>query len=167
MGNIQAGVDALTRLEPAVHVVAVCGKNARLQSELAQLARSCPGRLTVHGFVSTMPELMAAADVVVTNGAGVTVLEALRAGRPVVAFAPLAGHGTAATAEMVRRNLAVEARRVPDLVKQVQRLRMHPQLVRKMERAGTTWADGRYLRRSVSEIGALYRQRSGGAWPGR
>jgi hypothetical protein len=32
---------------------------------------------------------------VVTNGAGVTVLEALRAQRPVVAFAPLAGHGTA------------------------------------------------------------------------
>jgi UDP-N-acetylglucosamine:LPS N-acetylglucosamine transferase len=167
MGNIRAGVDALTTLEPAVHVVAVCGKNARLQSDLLQLARSRPGRLTVHGFVSTMPELMAAADVVVTNGAGVTVLEALRAGRPVVAFAPLAGHGTAATAEMVRRNLAVEARRVPDLVKQVQRLRMHPELVRKMEEAGAAWSDGRYLRRSVSEIGALYRQRSGGSRPGR
>jgi diacylglycerol O-acyltransferase len=167
MGNIRAGADALTTLEPAVHVVAVCGKNARLQSDLLQLARSRPGRLTVHGYVSTMPELMAAADVVVTNGAGVTVLEALRAGRPVIAFAPLAGHGTAATAEMVRRHLAVEARRVPDLVEQVQILRTQPELVRKMEEANEAWADGRYLRRSVSEIGALYRERVGGARPRR
>ena len=167
MGNIRAGVDALTLLEPPVHVVAVCGKNARLHSDLLQLARSRPGRLTVHGFVSNMPELMAAADVVVTNGAGVTVLEALRAGRPVVAFAPLAGHGTAATAEMVRRSLALEARRVPDLVEQVQTLRTQPQLVRKMEEAGEAWANGRYLSRSVSQIGALYRERSGGARPGR
>jgi processive 1,2-diacylglycerol beta-glucosyltransferase len=167
MGSIRAGADALTRLEPAVHVVAVCGKNARLQSDLSQLARSRPGRLTVLGYVSTMPELMAAADVVVTNGAGVTVLEALRAGRPVVAFAPLAGHGTAATMEMVRRRLAVEARRVPDLVEQVQTLRTQPELVRRMEEANEAWAHGRYLRRSVSEIGALYRERVGGAPPRR
>jgi UDP-N-acetylglucosamine:LPS N-acetylglucosamine transferase len=167
LGNIRAGVEALTRLGPPVHVVAVCGRNTRLYSALLQLARSHLGRLTVHGFVSNMPELMAAADVVVTNGAGVTVLEALRAGRPVVAFAPLAGHGTAATAEMVRRNLAVEARRVPDLIEQVQRLRTHPDLVRKMEQAGKAWGDGRHLERSVSQIGALYLERAGGARPRR
>ncbi len=114
LGDIAPGVEALVKLEPPVHVVAVCGKNARLEAELRSLAAAHSGRLTVYGYVSTMPELMAAANVVVTNGAGVTVLEALRTPRPVVAFAPLVGHGTASTTEMVRRNLAVEARDVPE-----------------------------------------------------
>ncbi len=119
LGDIAPGVEALVRLEPAVHAVAVCGKNASLEEGLRSLSVAHSGRLTVYGYVSTMPELMAAADVVVTNGAGVTVLEALRTPRPVVAFAPLVGHGTASTTEMVRRQLAVEASDVPQLVEQI------------------------------------------------
>jgi diacylglycerol O-acyltransferase / wax synthase len=165
LGDIEAGVGALVKMEPPVHVVAVCGKNASLEARLCPLARAYPGRLEVYGYVSTMAQLMAAADVVVTNGARVTVLEALRTPRPVVAFAPLAGHGTASTAEMVRRTLAVEARDVPKLVEQVRRLRTDPGLVQKMERAGQRWVDGRYLRRSVSEIEAVYLERAGASHP--
>jgi UDP-N-acetylglucosamine:LPS N-acetylglucosamine transferase len=103
-----------------------------------------------------MPELMAAANVVVTNGAGVTVLEALRTPRPVVAFAPLVGHGTASTTEMVRRNLAVEARNVPELVEQIRRLRTDVGLLHTMEQAGESWLEGRDLARNLGEIQALY-----------
>jgi UDP-N-acetylglucosamine:LPS N-acetylglucosamine transferase len=144
-----------------VHVLAVCGKNAGLKAELSRTASTHPRQLDVYGYVSTMPQLMAAADVVVTNGAGVTVLEALRTPRPVVAFAPLAGHGTASTAEMVRRNLAVEARDVPKLVEEVRRLWTHPDLVKTMEQAGERWVEGRSLRRSLSEIEAFYLEYGG------
>ena len=163
LGDIAAGAEALVKLEPPVHVVAVCGKNANLESDLRSLPAAQNGRLTVYGYVSTMAELMAAANVVVTNGAGVTVLEALRTPRPVVAFAPLAGHGTASTAEMVRRDLAVQARDVPELVEQIRRLRTDQGLLRKMERAGESWVEGRDLRRSIGEIQALYvaRRRAG------
>jgi len=162
LGDIAPGVAALVKLHPPVHVVAVCGKNASLEADLRALAGgSGPsgGRLTVHGYVSTMPELMAAANVVVTNGAGVTVLEALRTPRPVVAFAPLAGHGTASTAEMVKRNLAVEAKDVPGLVEQIRRLRTDPSLLGSMEEAGEAWVRGRDLRRSIAEIQELYASR--------
>ena len=159
LGDIAPGAEALVRLEPPVHVVAVCGKNANLEADLRVLAASHPDRLTVYGYVSTMPVLMAAANVVVTNGAGVTVLEALRTPRPVVAFAPLAGHGTASTAEMVRRDLAVQARDVPELVERIRSLRTDPELLRKMERAGESWVQGRDLRRSIAEIQALYAAR--------
>jgi diacylglycerol O-acyltransferase len=163
LGDIAPGVTALVKLEPPVHVVAVCGKNASLEADLRSLAPSHPGRLTVHGYVSTMPELMAASNVVVTNGAGVTVLEALRTPRPVVAFAPLAGHGTASTAEMVRRDLALEAKDVAGLVGQIRRLRTDPELLAKMERAGEAWVEGRDLRRSLGEIARLYASRRGRA----
>ncbi len=147
-----------------MHVLAVCGKNAGLKTELSRIASTHQRQLDVYGYVSTMPQLMAAADVVVTNGAGVTVLEALRTPRPVVAFAPLAGHGTASTAEMVRRNLAVEARDVPKLVEEVRRLWMRPDVVKTMEQAGERWVEGRSLRRSLSEIEAFYLE-SGGISP--
>jgi UDP-N-acetylglucosamine:LPS N-acetylglucosamine transferase len=159
LGDIAPGAEALVRLEPPVHVVAICGKNANLEADLRVLAAGHSDRLTVYGYVSTMAELMAAANVVVTNGAGVTVLEALRTPRPVVAFAPLAGHGTASTAEMVRRDLAVQARDVPELVEQIRRLRTDPDWLRKMETAGESWVQGRDLRRSLSEIQALYAAR--------
>ena len=163
LGDIGAGVEALVELSPPVHVLAVCGTNAGLKAALSQIAVTHPGQLEVYGYVSTMPQLMAAADVVVTNGAGVTVLEALRTPRPVVAFAPLAGHGTASTAEMVRRNLAVEARDVPSLVEQVHRLRTSPDLVEAMEQAGQRWSEGRSLRGSVSEIEAFFLENGGSA----
>jgi UDP-N-acetylglucosamine:LPS N-acetylglucosamine transferase len=162
LGNIRTGVEALVGLEPPVRVLAVCGNNAHLEADLRRVAGGHPGRLDVHGFVRNMPELMAAADVVVTNGAGVTVLEALRTPRPVIAFAPLAGHGTASTAEMVRRNLAVEARDINKLVEQIRRLRKEPALARKMEQAGQRWLTGRSLAQSVAEIEDAYLQHAGG-----
>ena len=161
IGDIAPGVEALLKMEPPVHVVAVCGKNAALEAELRTAAADSDGRLVVYGYVSTMPELMAASNVVVTNGAGVTVLEALRTPRPVVAFAPLAGHGTASTTEMVRRNLAVEARDVQGLVEQIRRLNTDPDLLHTMELAGESWVEGRDLRRSIGEIQALYSLRLG------
>jgi diacylglycerol O-acyltransferase / wax synthase len=161
LGDIAQGVEALLKMEPRVHVVTVCGRNAALEAELRTVAAGSGGRLVVYGYVSTMPELMAASNVVVTNGAGVTVLEALRTPRPVVAFAPLAGHGTASTTEMVRRNLAVEARDVPALVEQVRRLSTDPDLLHTMELAGELWVEGRDLQRSIGEIQALYALRRG------
>ncbi|MGC8627965.1 MAG: MGDG synthase family glycosyltransferase [Acidimicrobiales bacterium] len=156
LGDIAAGVEALVKLEPPVHVVAICGKNAALASDLSRFEQS--GRLSVYGYVTNMAEMMAAANVVVTNGAGVTVLEALRTPRPVVAFSPLVGHGTASTAEMVRRDLALEARDVPDLVEQIRRLRTDSGLLGKLENAGQTWVEGRDLRKSLAEIEACYRE---------
>jgi UDP-N-acetylglucosamine:LPS N-acetylglucosamine transferase len=157
LGDIAPGVEALLKMEPPVHVVAVCGKNTALEAELRAAAASSDGRLIVYGYVSTMPELMSASNVVVTNGAGVTVLEALCTPRPVVAFAPLAGHGTASTTEMVRRDLAVEALDVPGLVEQIRRLNTDPDLLHTMELAGESWVEGRDLGRSVGEIHALRR----------
>jgi len=161
LGDIAQGVEALLKMEPPVHVVSVCGKNATLEAELRAAAAGSGGRLVVYGYVSTMPELMAASNVVVTNGAGVTVLEALRTPRPVVAFAPLAGHGTASTTEMVRRNLAVEARDVPGLVEQIRRISTDADLLHTMELAGESWVEGRDLQRSIGEIQALYALRHG------
>lgn len=153
LGQIAKAVGALLDSPVPAHVVAVCGQNARLAAQLRSLPDTAG--LTVLDYVDNMPLLMAAADVVVTNGAGVTVLESLRTPRPVIAFAALVGHGRAATAEMVRRDLALAADDVPALVSAVARLATDAELLDRMERAGQAWADGRDLRDAVEEMAAL------------
>jgi diacylglycerol O-acyltransferase len=160
LGGISEAVQALVTGDQDVQVIAVCGRSVKLAEELRALGAP-PERLRVLPYVSNMHELMAASDVVVTNGAGVTVLEALATPRPVIAFRPLAGHGKASTAEMIRRDLALVAHDVPALVSVVRRLAVDEELMRRMELAGRTWVKGRDLRVSVREMEQLLRSTNG------
>ena len=161
LGGIFDAVRALIASGVDMTVIAVCGKSAQLAEQLRALGAPAE-RLRVLGYVQNMHVLMAAVDVVVTNGAGVTVLEALCTPRPVIAFRPLAGHGKASTAEMVRRDLAVVAADVPALVSVVRQLASDELLMARMEHAGRRWAEGRDLRASVAEMAELFRTKSSG-----
>jgi diacylglycerol O-acyltransferase len=154
LGGIPEAVAALLEGDPRIRILAVCGKRVKLAEDLEALGAD-GRRLRVLGYVENMHELMAAADIVVTNGAGVTVLEALRTPRPVISFRPLAGHGRASTAEMARRNLALVAHDAPSLVEVVSRLASDRILLARMEQAGRSWVEGRELRESVLEITRL------------
>jgi processive 1,2-diacylglycerol beta-glucosyltransferase len=71
-------------------VVVLCGRNERLRKQLS----AEPG---VHalGWRDDVPELMAAADVLIHNAGGLSLTEALTAGLPAVTYRPIPGHGTA------------------------------------------------------------------------
>jgi UDP-N-acetylglucosamine:LPS N-acetylglucosamine transferase len=69
-------------------VVTVCGGHRGLRRRLERL-----GAGTVLGWTDRMPELLAAADVVVENAGGLTSLEAFATGVPIVTFRPIPGHG--------------------------------------------------------------------------
>lgn len=86
LGRAAGAARAVSSL-PGWRAVVVCGRNERLQRELRT------ANAAVLGWVDNMAELVAAVDVVVDNAAGSTAKEALCAGRPVVTFRPLAGHG--------------------------------------------------------------------------
>ncbi|KAA9162580.1 glycosyltransferase [Amycolatopsis acidicola] len=70
--------------------VVVCGRNEALRKRLRR--RGFPH---VFGWVEDMPRLMRACDVVVQNAGGLTSLEALAAGLPVLTYRCLPGHGRA------------------------------------------------------------------------
>ena len=69
-------------------VATVCGSDRRLQRRLEERRLDL-----VLGWTDRMPDLMAAADVVVENAGGLTSLEAFAAGVPIVTFRPIPGHG--------------------------------------------------------------------------
>jgi processive 1,2-diacylglycerol beta-glucosyltransferase len=74
-----------------VHVLAVAGRNAKLAHRLQAVARRQP-LVRAFGFSDRMPELMAAADLVITTS-GDTCTEARVIGRPLLLLDIVQGHG--------------------------------------------------------------------------
>jgi 1,2-diacylglycerol 3-beta-galactosyltransferase len=67
----------------------VCGRNEKLEAELRAQAWENP--TFIYGFTNDMPDLMRAADLIVTKAGPGTITEALNAGLPVVLYSKIAG----------------------------------------------------------------------------
>ena len=113
LGPVRDTVAALNRLAARVQVVVVCGRNETLRRELAGLERKQP--LHLLGFVSNMPDWMAAADLVVTKPGGLTSSEALAAGRPLVIVHPIPGQEEANSYFLLEHGAAIKVNRPEDL----------------------------------------------------
>jgi UDP-N-acetylglucosamine:LPS N-acetylglucosamine transferase len=72
-------------------VVCLCGHNRSLY-ERVRVAFAGDPRVRAEGFTAQMPEWMAACDVLVHSTCGLTVLEALMRGCPVVSYGWGRGH---------------------------------------------------------------------------
>lgn len=113
-GDIEHTLEVVSRSGQLTAMV-VCGSDLRLQRRLSRQSRgNRPVR--VMGWVEDMARLMAAADVVLENAGGLTSMEALAMGVPVVSFHPIPGHGRANVAAMAASGLLAWASRPEELV---------------------------------------------------
>jgi len=81
-GGLGRIVTAADRARLDVQLLVVCGRNRALRSRLEARHLGIPAR--IFGFVNNVPELMHAADVVVTKGGPQSIAEALAARRPMI-----------------------------------------------------------------------------------
>jgi UDP-N-acetylglucosamine:LPS N-acetylglucosamine transferase len=109
VGDIDATVRDLVAASEAIPVV-VCGRNDALRERLA-----ATGKVIALGWVDDMPSLLHAADVVVQNAGGLTSMEALASGVPLISYRCLPGHGVANAAALERLGLATWPRTIAEL----------------------------------------------------
>jgi UDP-N-acetylglucosamine:LPS N-acetylglucosamine transferase len=102
-----------------VRPTVLCGRNKQLQSELSTVS-GC----VALGWRDDLPELFAAASVLVDNAGGATCVEAFAAGLPVVSFRPIPGHGRAGVSALAAAGLVSFAADETALCSAVQRLRV-------------------------------------------
>jgi len=88
----------------------VCGRNEELRERLL-----AAGIKHVFGWVQDMPSLLHAADVLVQNAGGMTVLEAVRSELPVVTYRCIPGHGLTNSEALDEAKVAPWARVPEDL----------------------------------------------------
>jgi 1,2-diacylglycerol 3-beta-galactosyltransferase len=119
-------VRALDATDLDLQLVVVCGRNTRLRARLVRTPPRHPAR--VLGFVDTMPELMHAADVVVTKGGPTTISEALASSRPVVVTSIIPGQEEGNDRLVEREGVGFGALSTEALVAAVARLAGDPAL---------------------------------------
>jgi processive 1,2-diacylglycerol beta-glucosyltransferase len=90
IGPLVAATAALA--DAGVHVLAVAGRDRRIERRLRDLAAARP-RITPFGFTDRVPELMAAADVVLALPGANTCAEARVVGRHLLLLDVMPGHG--------------------------------------------------------------------------
>jgi UDP-N-acetylglucosamine:LPS N-acetylglucosamine transferase len=114
LGPVAEAAQALG--DAGVHVLAVAGRNAKLEHRLRAVAERQP---LVHafGFSDRIPELMTAADLVITSS-GDTCTEARVIGRPLLLLDVVQGHGRDNLLhELELGDAAVTSGRPPDVVR--------------------------------------------------
>jgi processive 1,2-diacylglycerol beta-glucosyltransferase len=114
VGDIQGAVRELANMEEVSSIVCLAGRNEQLESKLRSAFAQEP-RVTVYGFTDKMPQLLAAADVLVHSTGGVTCLEAKAAGTPVVSYGLPVGHARLNTRAMATLELLRLANNVDEL----------------------------------------------------
>ncbi|MEZ0067288.1 UDP-N-acetylglucosamine:LPS N-acetylglucosamine transferase [Streptacidiphilus sp. MAP12-20] len=100
VGPVRQAAAEIASTGVAVPVV-VCGRNQTLVDQL-----HADGIEHAFGWVSDMPELMRAADVLVQNAGGLSCLEAFASGLPVASYRCIPGHGQTNAAALDEAELA-------------------------------------------------------------
>lgn len=114
VGDLEGAVRAVLTL-PEVTVVCVSGRNEELRRGL-EAAFGAEPRVRVLGFTDRMSQLLAAADALVDATIGVTCLEALTRGCPIVAYGCPPGHSTDNATALARLGLGESAATPEELV---------------------------------------------------
>jgi processive 1,2-diacylglycerol beta-glucosyltransferase len=99
VGDVEGAVREFIRVPEASSIVCLAGRNEQLATKLRRTFGDEP-RVHVYEFTDKMPELLAAADVLVHSTGGVTCLEAMAAGTPVVSYGLPVGHARVNTRAM-------------------------------------------------------------------
>jgi UDP-N-acetylglucosamine:LPS N-acetylglucosamine transferase len=119
VGDIDGAVHELCRVAEISSIVCLAGRNEHLAVRL-RAAFADEDRVHVYSFTDKMPELLAAADVLVHSTGGVTCLEAKAAGVPVVSYGLPVGHASLNTREMAKLRLLRVANDLAELSRHVQ-----------------------------------------------
>ncbi len=113
VGDVIGAARAALQVEGA-EVLCLCGHNAGLRERVNQYFAGDP-RLHVMGFTNRMGDVMAASNALVHSSAGLTVLEALIRGCPVISYGFGYGHVRVSNRALERFKLAQVARNEAEL----------------------------------------------------
>ena len=119
VGDLEGAVERLLAL-PDATVICLAGRNEQARKRIAERFADA-GRVRVLGFTDQMSDLLAAADVLVHSTGGVTCLEAMARGCPVVSYGLPVGHAKLNTRLMAKHEFLLLAEDSEELVAHVER----------------------------------------------
>ncbi len=123
VGDLLGATRAALEVQDAI-VLCLCGRNDKLRAQISQKLPDHP-RLRLMGFTDRMGDVLAASDALIHSSAGLTVLEAIIRGCPVVSYGFGYGHVRASNAALERFGLAQVARAYDEIAPALERALEH------------------------------------------
>jgi 1,2-diacylglycerol 3-beta-galactosyltransferase len=113
---------ALAKSKLPLHLVVVTGRNKALRAKLNELAPALPTPMTILGYCDNVPELMRAADLLVTKAGPGTIAEASLAEVPVVVYDFIPGQEYGNLKYVENNGIGVVALTTNDVVRSTKRI---------------------------------------------
>ena len=126
MTQFREVLGSLAELPGPVNLVVVGGRAASRTEEARRFAAQSPHPAVALGYVTNVPDLMSAADVLVTKAGGLTTTEALCRGLPMVVYRQIPGQEDSNAAFLARHGAAVVTRTPAQLVEALSHLLANP-----------------------------------------
>lgn len=120
VGDVIGAVRTVLAVAGDVEVLALCGHNSGLRQRVSQAFAGDP-RVRVMGFTRRMGDVLAASDALIHSSVGLTVLEAIIRGCPVISYGFGYGHVRVSNQALERFKLAQVARDQEELGRAVLR----------------------------------------------
>jgi processive 1,2-diacylglycerol beta-glucosyltransferase len=131
---LEAIVESLDLCRFPLQVLAVAGHDRTLRQALELLRRKVTLDLRVFGWADTIPEFMAAADLLITKPGGLTTSEALSAGLPMIVTQPIPGSEERHLRYLEQQGVAVPAKTLEEIPQLVTRMLSKPETLAEMSR---------------------------------
>jgi len=103
-----------------MRIIAIAGSNAQLVDRLLNTYADVPN-IDIYGFSNDIPELMCAADIIVTKAGAVTAAEVLASDLAYIIYKPLPGQEEGNAQFLANNHGAMIAHSVKDIVKYVEK----------------------------------------------
>jgi 1,2-diacylglycerol 3-beta-galactosyltransferase len=122
VGGLGEAATALMQSNLPIQLIVVTGRNRALYRELSERQAGSALPAKILGFVENMPDLMRAADVIVTKAGPGTIMEALSCGLPIVLTGAIPGQEEGNVAFVEDHQVGMLARSPERIIKAVSRL---------------------------------------------
>jgi 1,2-diacylglycerol 3-beta-galactosyltransferase len=120
-GGLQAAVRAISQARLPVQLLVVTGRNKRLYAQLQRTRERLHVPTKIFGFVQNMPELMHAADVIITKAGPGTICEALACHLPIILSGYVPGQEEGNVDYVVKNEMGVLALNASTLIDALRR----------------------------------------------
>ena len=161
VGPVGHMMKALSRISRPVQVVAVCGRNealkTQLSTEITKLRKQSSVSFTVIGFTTEMDELVTAADLFVGKPGGLTTSEILAKGVPMVVINPIPGQEERNSDHLLEEGAAIRCNNLPALSYKIEKLMNTPEKLASMKESARLLGKPDAANQVVDRLAALSR----------
>jgi 1,2-diacylglycerol 3-beta-galactosyltransferase len=135
MGPIEQVAYAISDAKLPLTLIVVAGRNEKLRAKLEEFHWSIP--IHIYGFVNSMPDYMAASDILLTKAGPGTISEAIINGLPMILYSKLPGQEDGNVSYVTSEGAGVWAPQIDQIIETLNLWIEHPDLLKKAQKACT------------------------------